>query len=59
MKLSRINKPRTSVADRKLPSYTKNEEIFNTVTHIAGGAFGIAVLVLCVVFPHFTQMFRA
>ena len=50
MELSRINKPRTSITDRKLPSYTKEEEIFNTVTHIIGGVFGIAVLVLCTVF---------
>lgn len=33
-----------------LPDYTKGEEIFNMVTHIVGGAIGIAVTVLCVVF---------
>ncbi len=40
---------RTKLADRKLPPYTKGEEIFNMVSHIVGGAFGIAALVLCVV----------
>ncbi len=33
-----------------LPDYTKGEEIFNMVTHIVGGAFAIAVAVLCIVF---------
>lgn len=41
---------RTSLKERKLPNYTKGEEIFNMVTHIVGGALGVAVLVLCVVF---------
>ncbi len=40
---------RTPLADRKLPDYTKGEEIFNLVSHIVGGAFGIVALVLCVV----------
>lgn len=39
---------RTRLKDRLLPSYTKGEEIFNMVTHIVGGAMGIAALVLCV-----------
>jgi hemolysin III len=30
--------------------YTKGEEIFNAVSHIAGGAFGVAALVLGLVF---------
>ena len=34
----------------ELPSYTKGEEIFNAVSHIVGGAFGIAALVLGVIF---------
>lgn len=42
-------KPRTKLADRKLPSYSKGEEIMNMVTHIVGGALGIAALVLCVI----------
>ena len=41
---------RTKLKDRLLPDYTKGEEIFNMVTHIVGGAIGIAILVLCVVF---------
>ena len=40
---------RTKLKDRILPSYTRKEEVFNMITHILGGAFGIAALVLCVV----------
>ncbi len=45
-----MSRPRTKLADRILPDYTKGEEITNMVTHIVGGAFGIVALVLCVVF---------
>lgn len=41
---------RTKLKDRKLPKYTKGEEIFNMTTHIVGGALGVVALVLCVVF---------
>ncbi len=41
---------RTKLADRKLPSYTKGEEITNMISHICGGALGVVALVLCVVF---------
>ncbi len=41
---------RTKLDDRILPDYTKGEEIFNMVSHIVGGTFGIIALVLCVVF---------
>ena len=41
---------RTRLRDRKLPPYTKGEEIFNMVSHIVGGALGITATVLCVVF---------
>ena len=41
---------RTKLSERKLPVYSKGEEIFNMVSHIVGGAFGVAVLVLCVIF---------
>lgn len=41
---------RTKIRDRLLPKYTKGEEITNMVTHIVGGSFGIAYLVLCVIF---------
>lgn len=40
---------RTKLRDRILPRYSKGEEIFNMVSHIVGGAFGIAALVLCAV----------
>lgn len=40
---------RTKLADRQLPDYTRAEEIFNMVSHIVGGAFGIVALVLCVI----------
>ena len=40
---------RTKLSDRKLPDYTRGEEIMNMVTHIVGGAMGVAVLVLCVI----------
>lgn len=38
--------------DKSLPSYTKGEEIFNAVTHIVGGGFGIIFLIVGVVFAH-------
>ena len=41
---------RTKLDDRVLPTYTKGEEIFNMVSHIVGGAIGIAILTLCVIF---------
>lgn len=43
-------KSRTKLKDRVLPSYTRGEEIFNMVSHIAGGALAIAALVLSVIF---------
>lgn len=41
---------RTKLIDRKLPGYTKGEEIFNMVSHIVGGAFGIIALATCVIY---------
>ena len=41
---------RTKLSDRVLPNYSRGEELMNTVTHIVGGALGIAALTLCVVF---------
>ena len=38
---------RTKLCYRSLPDYTTGEEIMNMVTHIVGGAVGIAALVLC------------
>ena len=40
---------RTKLNDRKLPNYTKGEEIFNMVSHIVGVALGITALVLCTI----------
>ncbi|MBQ7857628.1 MAG: hemolysin III family protein [Oscillospiraceae bacterium] len=40
---------RIRLADRLLPNYTQGEEIMNMVTHIVGGAIGIAALTLCVI----------
>ena len=34
---------RIKLADRKLPDYTRGEEIFNMVTHIVGGGLSIGV----------------
>ena len=44
-------KKRIKLKDRVLPEYTKGEEIFNMVTHIVGGAIGIATLVFCIIIP--------
>lgn len=38
---------RTKLEDRQLPDYTRGEEIFNMVSHIVGGAFGVIALGLC------------
>ncbi len=40
---------RTKLKDRNLPDYTRGEEIFNMVSHIVGGAFGVVALATCVV----------
>lgn len=40
---------RTKLKERILPFYTKGEEIMSMTTHIVGGAFGVAILVLCVI----------
>lgn len=41
---------RTKLSDRELPDYTRGEEISNMISHTVGGAFGIAALVMCVVY---------
>lgn len=41
------------VYDKSLPKFTKGEEIFNAVTHIVGGGFGVVFLLVGVVFAHF------
>ena len=40
---------RTKLRDRQLPVYTKGEERFNMISHIVGGAVGVAALVLGIV----------
>lgn len=40
---------RIRLSERKLPDYTRGEELFNMITHITGGALAVASLVLCVV----------
>lgn len=40
---------RIKLKDRRLPDYTRGEEIFNMVSHIVGGGFGIIALVTCVI----------
>lgn len=42
-------KHRIKLSDRRLPDYTKGEEIMNMVTHIAGFAFAVGALILCAV----------
>lgn len=41
---------RTKLKDRKLPSYSKGEEIFNMVSHIVGAVAGITATVLLTIF---------
>lgn len=38
---------RIKLDDRKLPDYTRKEDMFNMITHIVGGGFGILALALC------------
>ena len=38
---------RTKLRERTLPDYTHGEELFNMISHIAGGALGVLTLVLC------------
>ena len=35
-----------------LPRFTRGEEIFNAVSHIVGGGFGIVFLVVGVIYSH-------
>lgn len=44
---------RTKLCERQLPDYTAGEEIFNFVSHIVGGAFGLVALVSCVLLSAF------
>ena len=38
---------RTKLSDRKLPDYTRAQEITNMVTHIVGGGLGVIALLMC------------
>lgn len=40
---------RTPLKERKLPNYTRSEEVFNMTTHIVGGGIGVVATVLCVI----------
>ena len=40
---------RTKLSDRKLPDYSRGEELMNMITHIVGGGLGVIVLLTCVV----------
>ena len=40
---------RIKLSERQLPAYSVGEEVMNMVTHILGGALGLAALVLCLI----------
>lgn len=40
---------RIPLTDRLLPNYSRGEEIFHMVSHIAGGVFAFVALLLCVI----------
>ena len=40
---------RIKISDRVLPTYTRGEEIFNMVSHIVGGGFGVIVTLSCII----------
>lgn len=40
---------RLKLSERRLPDYTRGEEIMNMVTHIVGGGLGVIALIACVV----------
>lgn len=42
---------RTPLRERMLPGYKRGEDIANMITHIVGGAIGIAVLVFAIIIP--------
>lgn len=41
---------RIKLKDRKLPNYSKGEEIANMTSHIVGAVVGLIALVLCIIF---------
>lgn len=48
--MKRRRKEKVAFKDRPLPDYTRGEELFNMISHIVGGAIGVAALVLCIIF---------
>jgi len=40
---------RTRLSQRKLPDYSRGEELFNMISHIVGAAFSLSVLLSCVI----------
>ena len=40
---------RIPITDRLLPNYSRGEEIFHMVSHIAGGVFAFVALLMCVI----------
>ena len=40
---------RTKLSDRRLPAYSRGEEMMNMITHALGGLLGVAVLAMCVI----------
>lgn len=45
-----LRRSRIPLDERTLPDYTRGEEVFNMVSHIVGGAFGVFALILCIWF---------
>ena len=45
-----LNENSASNLSRRLPSYTKNEETANMITHILGGVFALFSLLMCTAF---------
>ena len=46
---------RTKLIDRRLPDYTRGEEIFNMVSHIVGGGAGVIICALCIIKSFFNH----
>ena len=40
---------RIKLKDRRLPDYTRGEELFNMISHIVGGGFGVVICAVCVI----------
>ena len=46
---------RTKLENRVLPGYTRGEEIFNMVSHIVGGGFGVIAFLSCIIVAAYHQ----